>query len=218
MVGNTDIHTCPLCLHSAGLWIEHELRFYRCSNCKLVFKHSSAQLTPALEKARYDQHNNDPLDPRYTDFLGKLLLPLSTMLPAHAKGLDFGCGPSKAAEQVLSKLGFCAKSYDPFYFPEAALLTEQYDFICCSEVFEHFFNPHREINLLNSCLRPGAILAVMTSPYPAREDFPSWYYWRDPTHVCFYALETFEYIAKTFTWSLTQKSETTFYFTKSAIV
>lgn len=212
MVGYINNESCPLCQYDSNFWFEHEIRFFCCSNCKLVFKHPSAWLSPTMEKARYDKHNNDPQDTRYIAFLNKLLLPLTPLLAPNSHGLDFGCGPSKATEKILSEMGFFTHSYDPFYFPDTTLLTRQYDFICCSEVFEHFFYPLREVTLLNKCLLPGGLLAVMTSPYPPKEDFPNWYYWKDPTHVCFYSIATFNYIAQMFSWELIQRTDTTFYF------
>ena len=36
--------------------------------------------------------------------------------------------------------------------------------------------------------------------------FEDWWYVRDPTHVCFYAPETLEWIARRFGWSLERPS------------
>jgi hypothetical protein len=44
-------------------------------------------------------------------------------------------------------------------------------------------------------LRPGGILAVMTSLWNERTDFASWYYRLDPTHVVFFHEETFRRLA-----------------------
>jgi hypothetical protein len=45
-------------------------------------------------------------------------------------------------------------------------------------------------------LRPGGWLAVMTERLPQPGAFAGWYYLKDPTHVCFYAEDTFHWIAR----------------------
>jgi hypothetical protein len=34
--------------------------------------------------------------------------------------------------------------YDHYYAPNPHILEETYDFVTCTETFEHFFTPHRE--------------------------------------------------------------------------
>ena len=208
------IPNCPLCDSSTSLWMETNVKFYRCKSCMLVFKDRSVLLPAQAEKFRYEQHNNDPKDSRYLAFLNKLLNPLNDKLSPKSSGLDFGCGPTKVAEQILQSYGHKVQSYDPYFFPDESLLSNQYDFISCSEVFEHFHNPAKELQLLNSCLRPSGLLAVMTSSYPAKDDFANWYYWKDPTHVSFYSKETFKFIAEKINFDLLESTETTFYLKK----
>ncbi len=91
--------------------------------------------------------------------------------------------------------------YDPFFAPDPAVLDGSYDFITCTETVEHFFSPADEFERLNKMLRNGGWLGVMTE---MRNDssFENWWYTRDPTHVCFYRVETMEWIALHFGWTL----------------
>ena len=86
-------------------------------------------------------------------------------------------------------------SFDPYYFPEIKL-EGKYDFITCSEVVEHLYQPGTEIQKLQSLIKSGGILGVMTQLYSEEIDFADWWYRRDPTHVCFFQRQTMEWIAR----------------------
>ena len=86
------------------------------------------------------------------------------------------------------------------FFPNKEIFKKKYDFITCTETAEHFFNPKKEFDLINSLLNKGGWLGVMTSFLTTSEVFDSWYYRRDPTHVVFYAEETFDVIAQQRNW------------------
>lgn len=91
--------------------------------------------------------------------------------------------------------------YDPLFFDEPRALTQSYDFITCSEVAEHFHRPAEEFRLLDCLLKPGGLLAVMTTFQTDDAAFAGWHYRRDPTHVVFYRQATFERISFCHNWS-----------------
>ena len=103
---------------------------------------------------------------------------------------------------MLSERGFVMDIYDPLYFNDESLLENRYDFITCTEVVEHFHSPRDEFARLDSLLRPGGWLAIMTSWLTDEIDFSRWHYPRDPTHVCFYAQQTFIYWAQRRNWHI----------------
>jgi SAM-dependent methyltransferase len=155
--------------------------------------------TQEQQRAHYAKHNNDISDPGYREHLLRLLTPLLPLLPDGALGLDYGCGPTTSMEVLMKERQIQCHSFDPFFFPQTTLLRERaYDFITCSEVVEHFHEPHKELPRILALLKPGATLAIMTQ-FPPRA-FEEWWYHRDPTHVVFYSLSTFEWIARR--WSL----------------
>lgn len=191
---------CRLCDATARHFgAAHGRKYYRCPQCDAVFADHASLLAPAQERERYLEHRNDPT-PEYEAFLARLAHPLSQKLRAGDEGLDFGCGPVPVMALVFKRMGFSQTSYDPFFFPDGEPLNRTYDFITCSETAEHFVQPSREFALLQSLLKPGGKLGVMTQWQPGWETFWQWHYPRDPTHVFFYNEKTFRFVARRFGW------------------
>lgn len=154
------------------------------------------------ELSIYALHENDEQDPRYRAFLDRLAVPLIERLPAGARGLDYGSGPGPALAAMLRERGFETAIYDPFFAPDRSVLENRYDFVTCTETAEHFHDPAAEFARLAHLLAPGGWLGVMTQVIPPDRPFLEWHYVRDPTHVCFYADRTFEWIAGHHGWQL----------------
>jgi 2-polyprenyl-3-methyl-5-hydroxy-6-metoxy-1,4-benzoquinol methylase len=97
---------------------------------------------------------------------------------------------------MMEERGHHMTVYDPLFAPDISALERQYDFVTCTEVVEHFHQPAREFELLASLVRPGGVLAIMTSLLHDGIDFQKWHYRRDPTHVSFYRRHTFIWLAR----------------------
>lgn len=199
--------SCPLCGSSALLLHTREAReFLRCTTCALVFVPSRFHLSPDEARNVYEQHENDPKDPRYRAFLSRLCDPLSARLRPGARGLDFGCGPGPALSAMFRARGFACADYDPIFADDRSLLERRYDFVASSEVFEHLADPAGVLHLVMSLLRPGGVVGVMTKRITTLDAFATWHYIRDPTHVAFYADETFAWIAERYRMKVTFES------------
>jgi len=219
---------CPLCSASdCTLWYVQERKpligraYHRCSNCKLIFVPSAHQLSAEEEKAIYTAHENNPDDPGYRKFLNRAFEPvLSRLKDSHLNtaqlnegrsnqphGLDFGCGPGPTLSLMFQEAGFSCEAYDPFFANDTALLQKTYDFITATEVFEHLSRPAKELKLIGDMLKPEGILAVMTKRPRDLAAFKSWHYLMDPTHITFYSLATFDWIAKTYGYTLIYSSD-----------
>lgn len=177
-------------------------RYLECPQCGLAFMHPADRLSADLEKARYDTHENDPSDPGYRAFLARLADPLGGRLVPGARGLDFGSGPGPTLSLMMTKQGFPMDNWDPFYAPDPSVLERSWDFVTCTETAEHFFEPAREFERLGRLLRPGGLLAIMTSWWTPDQDLADWYYVRDPTHVAFYRQATLDWIARDRGWEV----------------
>lgn len=159
-------------------------------------------LDATAEKQVYDLHDNSPDDPGYRRFLGKLAEPLLARLAPRATGLEFGCGPGPALASMLAERGHEVALYDPFFHPDTTVLARQYEFITCTEVIEHLHDPWSVFAQLDSLLKPGGWLGVMTCFQTDDERFANWHYRRDPTHVVFYRESTLMKIAERFGWAV----------------
>ncbi len=185
-----------------------------CSACGLISMHPRHYPRPADEKAHYDTHENSPSDPRYRRFLNRLAAPMIERLKPGARGLDYGSGPGPTLSVMLREAGFPTRIYDPFYAPETDALTGTYDFITCTETAEHFHAPARDFQRVDRLLVPGGWFGMMTE-FPSMDtDFGTWWYRRDPTHVCFYREETLSWIARRFGWRWERAGRTVAIFQK----
>ena len=176
--------------------------YWQCSCCSVKFLDQAFFIDEDTEKGRYLEHQNEIGDPAYLKFLSKLSKPLKTKLKFDDRGLDFGCGHGPALAEMFKEDGYSIDLYDPFFYPNKEVFSNKYNFITCTETAEHFFNPNREFKTLDSILAPGGWLGVMTTFLTEDKSFDSWYYRRDPTHVVFYAEQTFEVIAEQNNWQL----------------
>ncbi|CAN5160524.1 class I SAM-dependent methyltransferase [soil metagenome] len=195
---------CPLC-HASATELYHtdgERRYFRCPDCALIHLDPAQRLAPGDERARYGMHRNAAGDPAYIQFLSRLADPLVRRLHPGARGLDFGCGPAPALASLLTNAGFPCAAYDPFFFPEEEPLSRQYDYVACSEVVEHSYDPAETFALFARLLVPGGVLGVMTRFYGHEKPFGEWWYRRDPTHVCFYDESTMQWVADRHSWSV----------------
>ena len=197
---------CPLCRSKGaapffkGGKASGNRDFLYCNECDLVFVPRAQLLDAAGQKARYLQHNNEVDDPAYREFLGRMYYALRPHLNAGAKGLDYGAGPGPALQQMMIEDGFEASVYDIYFHPDTSALTVKYDFITCTETAEHFGDPRGEFDRFNGMLRRGGWLGVMTGMLQNWEDFSSWYYHRDPTHVNFFSHATMLWLAALYGW------------------
>ena len=176
-------------------------KYWTCKYCLAKFLDSKHHLDPLSEKKRYLEHNNQIKDEKYRKFLSRLLKPLEKKISSNDNGLEFGCGHGPALADMLIGNGYKVDLYDPFFFPNKDLLNKQYKFVTCTETVEHFFDPYNEFTLLDKLLLSGGWLGVMTCFLTADSQFDKWYYRKDPTHVVFYARETFEIIAEQRDWT-----------------
>lgn len=170
-------------------------RYLRCGTCRLVFVGAESLPTPEEERRQYDLHRNRPDDPGYRQFLSRLFEPMHARLSPGSQGLDFGCGPGPALGRMFEEAGHRVREYDPIYAQDETVFEERYDFITASEVVEHLHRPREELDRLWDRLQPGGWLGVMTKRVRDEAAFRTWHYRLDPTHVVFFGIETFEWLA-----------------------
>lgn len=189
---------CPLCNSESHkeFYTGKKREYLRCTNCQLVFVPKKYILSEKEEKARYDTHENFSDDPGYRNFLQRMATPIKEHVPEYSSGLDFGCGPTPVLANILTELRYNMSTYDIFYNDNKTVFNKQYDFITTTEVIEHLLNPKKEIEKLWSLLKPGGTLGIMTKLVIDADAFSRWHYKNDSTHIRFFSIETFKWLAK----------------------
>lgn len=173
-----------------------ECDFYHCENCDLIFKDPNFFLDLDQQKLRYDLHENDLENPGYADFLMKLVKPLQTVIKNGDSILDWGSGPTQALVQLLKKMGYQSRGYDPIYQPQ--MPDKKFSAVISTEVIEHFTDPLQSFQTMLSFVKEGGVLAGMSEYHSENKGFENWWYAKDPTHICFYSAKNIETIAKIF--------------------
>ena len=189
---------CPLCeAQSAQIFYTAPSKtYFQCDQCALVWLDPAHRLDRDAERREYLLHENRPNDLGYRRFLSRAVEPLLERIKPNSTGLDFGCGPGPTLSVMLEEHGHIVSLYDPFFFPDTTPLEQRYDFITATEVVEHLHQPGEVLQQLCDKLRPGAWLIIMTKRVRDAEAFATWHYKNDPTHVCFFHDDTFEWFAQ----------------------
>ena len=60
----------------------------------------------------------------------------------------------------------------------------------------------RDFKRFDQMLCADGWLGIQTGMLESDEDFPDWWYIRDPTHICFCKRETMDWIANHFSWDV----------------
>lgn len=198
---------CLLCQNSTRLILtdaRDQREYLHCEVCDLRFLHPQFRLNAESEHARYQLHKNEVTDEGYQNFVKPLYNIVCKELSSAARGLDYGCGGGPVLSYLLAKQNYSVALYDPFFYPNEEVLNHTYDFVLAIEVVEHFYNPAIEFARLKKLVRPGGALGLMTLLYSEATPFADWYYRKDPTHVCFYSLKTFNWLKQAFAFTSCQ--------------
>lgn len=205
--GGTSYAPCRLCgCEETALLLRDRAQrreFVHCPRCDAVSVPDEFLLAPEQERARYARHRNNPADEGYRAFLSNLLDEVVARVAPGAEGLDYGCGDVPVLMGMLEQAGLHMTGFDLYFRRDEAALERTYDFIVCSETAEHFREPLAEFERLNSLLRPGGLLGVMTGMLEDWGEFARWHYRSDATHICFYSPRTMRWLAERFGWTLT---------------
>ncbi|MBK5196280.1 MAG: class I SAM-dependent methyltransferase [Proteiniphilum sp.] len=191
---------CPLCeaVTDKICTVIKNRKYYRCAQCDGVFMDSAFLPDRTEEAYRYREHNNDVYDDRYRAFVSPIVEAVLENFTAENRGLDFGAGTGPVISKMLEEKGYDIRQYDPFFHADRSLLNKQYDYVVACEVIEHFHYPASEFLLLRGLLNDNGKLYCRTSILHPEQNFESWYYKDDPTHVFFYSPITAEKIRDKF--------------------
>ena len=174
--------------------------YYRCLNCDYIFMDDKHYLDASLEKRHYDNHNNNLESLGYVKMFEKLIEEFVFSDVKNIKTvLDFGCGEGEVLPILLERGDISCDKYDLFYFPQKVYENKKYDLIVSTEVIEHLSSPLEIIKELLLSLNKDGYLLFMTCFHPSNDEkFLKWFYIKDVTHIGFFSIKTFEYLANEF--------------------
>ena len=187
---------CSICrgpCHEIG---DKKSRIYHvCRDCGFTFLDPSSRLREDEEKKRYDQHNNTPGARGYIQWLTAFLE--EAVLPFADEGcavLDFGSGPVPVLARLMEERGYKVSIHDKYFAPH--MPQGPFDLITSTEVFEHLADPLGTLKYLKEILTPGGRLSIKTSLRPlSDEEFLSWWYREDSTHISFFSAHSLNALA-----------------------
>jgi len=190
---------CLICLADTEGFYDAKMQIesYHCKQCGLIFKDPSGHADFHTQKQRYDLHQNDAADEGYRNYFRAFLDFVLPLTGRSRFALDFGCGKSILLAEMLTEQGTQTTVYDPIYHPDERYLKSSYDLITSVEVFEHLHDPGAVFGMLVGLLERGAYLAIRTEfAPPTTEAYLDWYYRHDPTHIVFFAPQTFRWLCR----------------------
>jgi hypothetical protein len=189
---------CPLCAgdQHCHFYTDKKREYWRCCICELVFVPRQYHLSAVEEKSYYDLHENNSQDEGYRRFLSRMHKPMSERIQPQSRGLDFGSGPGPVLASMFADDGHIMSIHDIYYSPDQEPLKKTYNFVTATEVVEHVSSPRDTLQRLWTMVEPSGWLGLMTKLVRDREAFATWHYKNDPTHICFFSVDTFTWLAK----------------------
>lgn len=190
---------CPLCLsENSEFFDQDKIRsYFLCKECLLVFVPRNQLINLIDEKRRYELHQNSEFDSAYLQYMEDLYQAIEGKLSNQEIGLDFGCGKVPLLEKLFKRKGFEFFSFDLYFHPNQEIFYKKFNFIIMSEVIEHLRDLNGELEKITNLLAPGGRLFIKTKLMPkGHEDFKSWYYKRDITHIQFFSESSLQKISQ----------------------
>lgn len=190
---------CRLCLtenNFAPATGQDGKEYNLCNNCYLISALPADVIDVESEKNVYLSHENNIEHTGYVNFLNQAFQPAIKFINKDMIGLDYGAGYAAVLSQLLKLEGYKCEDYDPYFFEHT--LDKKFDYIFSTETLEHFYHPNKELTKIREILKQGGYLIVMTEQWYSLEDFKTWYYTRDPSHIAFYHSKSFDFICRNF--------------------
>jgi len=169
--------------------------YHKCLECDYIFLNKNHYLDTEKEKEHYDNHHNNLESLGYVKMFEKLI---EEFVPPNIEtALDYGCGEGEVLPILLQRRGIACDRYDLYYHPDKIYEDRCYDMIVSTEVFEHLDNPLQSFETLLSHIKKDGYLLLMTYFHPQEsKEFLQWFYIQDITHIGFFSIKTFEYLAQ----------------------
>ncbi len=190
---------CKICNFHTNIFEDTQLKklYNYCEKCHCIALDKAFFVDEQRELFQYNQHNNSLENEGYVSMFEDFLDFFWEELEAKENALDFGSGPEPVLSQLIKRRGVMVDYFDKFYQPNRCFEGKTYDFITATELFEHLKEPVETLKLLADHLKPNGIIALMTLFHTNKQDdFLTWWYRRDPTHIIFFTPKTMQFMAE----------------------
>ncbi len=164
--------------------------YFRCDACALIFVPEEFHVSPQEEKVRYSKHTNDKGDKAYEAYLSAIANDALDLQVESPRVVDFGSGPHHVLCDILNARGAHCVPHDPLYGLFALPSHEPFDIVVACEVMEHLRSLPQELGLISRLLKAEGFVYIHTQLYDPVEDFLSWWYTKDVTHINFFCEKT----------------------------
>jgi SAM-dependent methyltransferase len=191
---------CRICSALSPLFVHHDRYFFKCPDCRLIF--TEEILPPAEEEVHYKNQWGEA-DPTVWKNKAELILKVACNYRVPNRILDFGSGSGDLTCE-LQKLGLEVTPLEPMihgYLKDQRYL-KKFDVVVAIEVIEHLLDPWQELREIEKVLADDGIMifsTLFTNPFVDQPDeveqFRSWWYKDDPTHVSFFCNQVFSKMA-----------------------
>ena len=190
---------CKICQDSTTAITDTKTQkiYHKCLSCEYIHLDDKFYIDESTEKKHYDKHHNNFESLGYVKMFDDLIDDfVEPYIDDISEALDFGCGEGEVLPILLERRNIKCDRYDLFYFPEKVYKDKEYGLITSTEVFEHLSEPIEMLKELLSHVKENGFLLLMSAFHPNNDEkFLKWWYIRDITHIGFFNIKTFEYIA-----------------------
>jgi len=190
---------CKLCSSNTDniIDIKTKKNYHKCLVCQYIYLDEKFYIDEYNEKKHYDKHHNNLESLGYVKMFNDLIDEfIEPYIKEIKTALDFGCGEGEVLPILLERRYIKCDRYDLFYYPKKIYENKKYDLIVSTEVFEHLQNPLKKFKEILYSVKKNGYIILMSSFHPNNDDeFLKWWYIRDVTHIGFFNIVTFEYIA-----------------------
>ncbi|MCW8894966.1 class I SAM-dependent methyltransferase [Sulfurimonas sp.] len=191
---------CKICQSDTDVISDKKTQkiYHTCLTCEYIFLDEKFYIDETHEKKHYDKHHNNFESLGYVQMFDNLIDEfIEPNKNSINTALDFGCGEGEVLPILLENRNISCDRYDLFYFPKKIYEDKEYDLITSTEVVEHLANPLEMLKKLLSHVKRNGYLLLMSAFHPSDDEkFLKWWYIRDITHIGFFNMSTFKYLAK----------------------